>query len=106
MTADEAVLRVLLRDLDRHPELVERLWSGVLANVYAEMADWIRGQAASGAVDVSDPDAVAAVLMGALTQWPILHALIRRSPGDLTRSAFVEAWIDTAGRVLRVPSAR
>lgn len=103
MTADETVLRVLLRDLDHHPELVERLWSGVLANVYTEMAEWIRGQVASGAIAVSDPDAVAAVLMSALTQWPILNALIKRTPGDLTQSAFVSAWVDTASLVLRLP---
>jgi AcrR family transcriptional regulator len=104
MTADETILRVLLRDLDRHPELVERLWDGVLANVYTEMADWIRGQVAGGAIDVSDPDAVAAVLMSALTQWPILHALIRKTPGGLTRQAFISAWSDTASRVLHLPS--
>lgn len=105
MTADETVLRVLLRDLDRHPELARRLWDGVLANVYTEMADWIRGQAADGAVRVSDPDAVAAVLMSALTQWPILRALIKQTPGGLTRDAFVSAWVDTAGRVLRIRSS-
>ena len=104
MSADETVLRVLLRDLDHHPELVERLWNGVLANVHTEMADWIRGQVASGVINVSDPDAVAAVLMSALTQWPILHALIKKTPGNLTRSAFVSAWIDTASCVLQVRS--
>lgn len=103
MTADETMLRVLLRDLGQHPELAERLWQGVLANVYTELADWIRRQATDGTISVSDPDAVAAVLMSALTQWPILQALLNKTPGDLTRSAFVAAWTDTAGRVLDLP---
>jgi AcrR family transcriptional regulator len=104
MTADESVLRVLLRDLDDHPELVERLWGGVLANVYSAMADWITDRVADGVLSVPDPDAAAAVLMSALTQWPILHALIAKTPGDLTREAFVSAWVDIATRVLAAPS--
>ena len=102
MTADESILRVCLRDLDHHPELVERLWSGVLASVYTELADWIRRQMATGVTSVSDPDAVATVLMSALTQWPILHTLIKKTPGDFTRAAFVAAWVDTAARALHI----
>ncbi|WP_162257730.1 TetR/AcrR family transcriptional regulator [Agromyces sp. Root81] len=105
MTADEAVLRVLLRDLDQHPALLERVWDGVLANVYVEMSDWISAQASRGLVTVSDPEATAAVLMGALTQLPILHALIRRTPGDLVSSAYVSSWVEIAARALQVPSA-
>lgn len=103
MTADETMLRVLLRDLDQHPELAERLWKGVMADVYTELAHWIRRQVTEGTISVSDPDAVAAVLMSALTQWPILQALLKKTPGDLTRSAFVAAWTDTASRVLDLP---
>ncbi|WP_454295388.1 TetR/AcrR family transcriptional regulator [Salana multivorans] len=103
MIADEAALRVLLRDLDRHPALLERLWSGVLANVYTEMTDWIREQADRGAVAAADPEAVAAVLMSALTQWPILHALVKKTPGGLPASTFISAWVDTAARVLQLP---
>ncbi|WGW11792.1 TetR/AcrR family transcriptional regulator [Saxibacter everestensis] len=104
MTADKAILRVFLRDLGHHPDLVERLWNGVLSNVYTEMADWIRGQVAGGVSSVSDPDAVATVLISALTQWPILYALIEKTPGNFERSAFVSAWVDTAIRVLQTPS--
>ncbi|WP_435745969.1 TetR/AcrR family transcriptional regulator [Microbacterium sp. PMB16] len=106
MTADHTVLRVLLRDLDRHPELRDRLWTGVVAHVYTEFADWIRERAADGVISAPDPDGVAAILMGALTQWPILQALLEKSPGDLSRSAFISAWVDTAGSALSVPSDR
>lgn len=105
MTADENVLRVLLRDLDRRPELAQRLWNGVTANVYTEMADWIRTQVDSGKVSAPDPDAAATILISALTQWPILQALIKKTPGDLTRTAFISAWIDTAASILQIPSA-
>lgn len=103
MTGEEKVLRVLLRDLDRRPELIERLWNGVTARVYKEMADWIKRQLDSGTVSASVPDTTATVLMSALTQWPILNALIRKTPGNLTRTAFISAWVDTAASVLQIP---
>jgi AcrR family transcriptional regulator len=105
MTADEAVLRVLLRDLDHHPVLLERVWNGVLADVYTEMADWIREQADRGAITASDPEATAAVLMSALTHWSILHALIKKTPGDLPATTFVSTWVDIAARALQLPLA-
>lgn len=105
MTADEAVLRVLLRDLDQHPALLDRVWDGVMTNVYVEMSDWIGAQTRLGRITVSDPDATAAVLMGALTISPILHALIRRTPGGLPASAYVAAWVEVAARALQVPAA-
>ncbi|MGO2049316.1 MAG: TetR/AcrR family transcriptional regulator [Microbacterium sp.] len=106
MTADEPVLRVLLRDLDHHPALLERVWTGVLANVYTEMADWIRDQAGHGAIAAPDPEAAAAVLVSALTNWPILRALIKKTPGELPAPAFVSAWIDIAARALQLPPDR
>lgn len=106
MTADEAVLRVLLRDLDRHPALVERVWNAVIANVYAELADWIRRQVEQETIAVADPEATAAVLMSALTSWPILHALIKKAPGDLAGASFAAAWVDVAARTLGLAPAR
>jgi AcrR family transcriptional regulator len=106
MTSDEAILRVLLRDLDPHPVLVEHLWGGVLANVYTEMTDWITAQVDRGTATASDPEALATVLMSALTQLPILHALIKKTPGDLSPSAFVSAWVDLAAQALQLPPSQ
>lgn len=52
-------------------------------------------------VSASAQDSAATVLMSALTQWPILHALIKKTPGDLTRATFVSAWVDTAASILQ-----
>lgn len=106
MSSEEAVLRVLLRDLDRHPAQLERVWNGVLANVYTRMADWIKREVHQGRITVSDPEAVATVLMSALTNWSILRALINKSPGGLSRSAFAAAWVDVAARVIGFPPMR
>ena len=102
MIADEAILRVLLRDLERHNELLDRVWEGVLEGVYTEMTLWIRAQVAKGVLTIPDPAATAAVLMSALTYWPILHALSGKESGGLSRSAFTEAWVDTTSRTLGI----
>ncbi len=102
MTADEPILRVLLRDLDRYPHLAERVWEGVLASAYAELTRWIERQVADGTAEASDPAATAAILMGALTQLPMLRALTGRTPGDLSPDEFVHAWADVAAGALRI----
>ncbi|MFD5599868.1 TetR/AcrR family transcriptional regulator [Leucobacter sp. NPDC058333] len=102
MTANEAILRVLLRDLEGHREMLDRVWEGVLAGVYTEMAQWIRAQNADKLLAVVDPEATATVLMSALTYWPILHSLTGKESGGLARSAYIEAWIDTSARALGI----
>jgi len=100
MQRDHQALRVMLRDLDDFPELLEKLWSEVRANVYDEFTRWLRAQAESGTVHVADPDATAAVLLASLTYYPILDALIGRTPGDIAADRFAEAWVQHAAVTL------
>lgn len=93
-------LRVMLRDLDDFPELLERLWSEVRSNVYSEFARWIRTQADHGTIQVADPAATAAVLLASLTYYPILNTLIGHPPGDIEAAHFAEAWVQHAARTL------
>ncbi|MGI8679550.1 MAG: TetR/AcrR family transcriptional regulator [Jatrophihabitans sp.] len=96
MQRDHQALRVMLRDLDDFPELLEILWSEVRANVYDEFARWLRTQSERGTVHVADPDATAAVLLASLTYYPILNALIGHTPGDIEADRFAEAWVQHA----------
>jgi len=100
MQRDHQALRVMLRDLDDFPELLETLWSEVRANVYDEFTRWLRTQADIGTVHVADPDATAAVLLASLTYYPILDALIGRTPGDIEADRFAEAWVQHAAVTL------
>lgn len=101
MQRDHQALRVMLRDLDDSPELLEDLWSEVRANVYDEFARWLRTQADRGTVHVADPEATAAVLLASLTYYPILNALIGHAPGDIEADRFAEAWVQHAAVTLR-----
>ncbi len=100
MQRDHQALRVMLRDLDDFPELLEKLWSEVRANVYDEFTRWLRTQAESGTVHVADPDATAAVLLASLTYYPILDALIGRTPGDIAADRFAKTWVQHAAVTL------
>lgn len=98
---DRDALRVLLRDLDAHPELRDGVWAGVRADVYDAFAGWLRARTADGTLHVPDPDATAAVLLASLTCGPILDALLGHRPGDLDAERFAREWVAQALAVLR-----
>ncbi len=92
----------MIREFDGFPELFERMWQGVLANVYRRGTEWITGLRKRGRTDVADPEATAAVLVASLTYFPILDMLIGHTPGDLTPARFRAAWLDNAVAALRL----
>ena len=102
MAGDGPVIRVVLRDLERFPDLLAELWDGLLAALYVEVANWLRGQQDRGRVTVTDPAATAAVLLASLTYYRILEALIARTPGDVDLPAFLAAWVDSAVATLHL----
>ena len=93
MHRDHAVLRVLLRDLDAHPDLLDDVWTTIRATVYDAFTTWLRAQAAAGTIVVHDPEATGAVLLASLTYRPILDALIGHTPGDVDAKRFRAAWV-------------
>ena len=101
MHRDRDVLRVLLRDLDDFPDLKERVWAEIRANVYDVFTAWLTAQAEHGTVRADDQGATAAVLLASLTYAPILDALIGHTPGDVEPERFQEAWIRHALATLR-----
>ncbi len=104
MRRDRAVLRVLLRDLDAHPDLLDRLWEAVRVNVYDLFTTWLRALAEAGMVIVDDPEATGAVLLASLTYSPILEVLIGHTPGDVDATRFRAAWIGSAVATLTDPA--
>ena len=101
MHRDRDVLRVLLRDLDDFPDLKERVWAEIRANVYDVFTAWLTAQAEHGTVRADDQAATAAVLLASLTYAPILDALIGHTPGDVEPERFQAAWIRHALATLR-----
>lgn len=100
MRRDRHALRVLLRDLDDHPELLERVWSEVRTNVYDQFARWIADRNSAGELSVRDPAATSSVLIASLTYFPILDQLIGHTPGDIDADRYRTAWIRHAAVTL------
>ena len=100
MDRDRAVIRITMRDLEPYPDLLDELWNGVFAGVYRQASDLIRFVLASGQIDVADPDATAAVLLASLTYFPLLEGLVGRTPGDVDRARYLDAWLDHAMKSL------
>lgn len=100
MQRDHAVLRVLLRDLDAYPDLLDEVWAAIRDNVYAGFTAWLRAQSNNGTITVEDPEATGAVLLASLTYRPILHALIGHTPGDIDTPRYRAAWVRHAQATL------
>lgn len=98
MERDRQIVRITVRDVEPYPELRDRLWDGVLANVYREFEAVLQMEKGRGRVDVADPAATAAVLVASLTYFPIIHSVIGRTPGDIDADRFLDAWVDHAAR--------
>lgn len=96
MQRDRDVLRVTLRDLEDFPELLDRVWSELQANVFAVFASWVTTQVERGTARVADPEATAAVLLASLTHLPLLDTLVGHTPGDIDAQRYRSAWVHHA----------
>lgn len=96
MEHDRDMLRVMLRDLDDFPDLLDRLWQAVRTNVYGGVATWLGGLPRAQRARTSDIDATAGVMAASLTYYPILSALIGHAPGDIAADDYAAAWLAQA----------
>jgi AcrR family transcriptional regulator len=102
---DRDLLRIIFRDLDAFPDLLEDIWRGVLDNLYRGLTLWIERERDAGRVSVDDPAATASVLLASLTYYQILDSLIGRTPGGIDRDRYLNAWVDHAVMSLRATAA-
>jgi AcrR family transcriptional regulator len=99
---DRDLLRIIFRDLDAFPELLEEIWQGILNNLYRRLSGWIEHEHSAGRVNADDPEATASVLLASLTYYQILDSLIGRVPGGIERRRFLNAWVAHAATSLGV----
>ncbi|MGW7535010.1 TetR/AcrR family transcriptional regulator [Amycolatopsis sp. NPDC054798] len=106
MRQNQAALRIVFRELEPFPDLLEQMWHGVLGSVYTAATEWIASGVRRGDFRVEDPEATGSVLLASLTYYPILDALIGHTPGDVGEEAFLAAWTLQARLALGIePSA-
>jgi len=100
------VLRILLRDLDAHPDPLEDVWTAIRSNVYDVFAAWLRAQTDAGTLAVDDPQATGAVLLASSPCPPILKAPHRAYPGDIDAVLIAAAAFGAAYNTLVATSVR
>ena len=106
LTDDRDVLRIVWRELEQFPALRDEIRERRMQGTYAAIADWLRERAARGELRVEDPEATAAVLLGALTSFKLFQALFDESPVRLDDDRFVLAWLRVMLRGLIPEAAR
>jgi AcrR family transcriptional regulator len=88
--------RVLFRDLDRFPELMERVVDRLIQGPYRLVAE----RTAAVAPNV-DAEAVAVLMIGALVNFKVIEALVGERPGGISEERLVDIWAKVYGLILK-----
>jgi AcrR family transcriptional regulator len=90
--------RLVMRDLSQFPELLDQVGRDDIAPVFRAFAGWLRSQSADR-VD-RDWDAIAMVLMGAVTHFWLLGDIFGRHPTGIDEDRYLSAVVALAQSVL------
>jgi AcrR family transcriptional regulator len=98
--ADQALLRIVMREGDSLPELRDEFHSRIVSSGHAAMAQWLGRAVARSAAPEPDLDGLAALLLGSIIDYCVLDALFGRPPGDLSEERFLDVWTDSTIKLL------
>lgn len=91
------VNRIILRDLRDFPDLMQVVRENEMRRIQSVLAAWLRAQVESGASvthgDI-DWDALAAVLMGAVSHYWVLLDSMGEHPSGVSQQAYLDALVD------------
>ncbi len=91
MTEEANLIRVVFRDLDQFPHLVDEFREDLLQPLYEVITKWGGQQPDFADADIDWP-AVAAVLGGAVVSYWLTTAQLGAPPGPVTEPRFIAAW--------------
>jgi AcrR family transcriptional regulator len=90
--------RLVMRDLSRFPHLLDQVGRDDIGRVFRAFAGWLADQP-----DVApdrDSEAIAMVLMGAITHFWIMHEIFGEHPAGITEDRYLTAAADLAAALL------
>ncbi|HEY8479236.1 MAG TPA: helix-turn-helix domain-containing protein [Spirillospora sp.] len=91
MREEQDLIRVLFRDLDQFPHLVEEMREGIVNPLYEGIATWLAAQPEFEGAD-QDWDAIATVLGGAVVNYWLANESMYEPPKRIDEKRFVESW--------------
>lgn len=95
LNEEQHLIRVLFRDLDKFPHLVDELRDGLVGLIYLRLATWMSRQPEY--VDAGhDWEATAVVLGGALVNYWLAVEQFYGPGVDIGEERFIEAWVRMA----------
>jgi AcrR family transcriptional regulator len=105
LDSSEELLRMLFKEGEQFPELFDDARKRVLAPAYRHLADWLAAKSASKELGDHDPEAVADIVLGAISSYWCQTRLFDWQPNDVDEQRFIAAVVDLVlGLAPRQPS--
>jgi AcrR family transcriptional regulator len=97
---DQAVLRIVMREGENFPDLRDRFHERIVRRGHEQAEARLRLLAERAGAEDVDVHALAAILLASVINYRVLDTLFGRPPGDLPEDRYIEAWADSALRLL------
>ena len=95
----EDLLRMLFKEGEQFPELFDEARKRVLIPAYRHLADWLATKAGSAELADHDSEAVADMLLGAISNYWCQTRLFDWQPNDVDEQRFIAAAVDLVLRL-------
>jgi AcrR family transcriptional regulator len=96
---EQNLMKIVFRDGDQFPQLVELFSERIVNRGYREAAHVIGRIFEQAGVADRDPNAVAAIALGSLVHYRIEETMFGRPPAGVEEDVFVETWVEVWTRV-------
>jgi AcrR family transcriptional regulator len=100
IAADQAVLRIVMREGDNFPELRDEFHTRIVSSGHASTVMWLRKAVELTGAPEPDLDGLAALLLGSIIDYCVLDTLFGRPAGDLSEERFLDVWTDSTIKLL------
>jgi AcrR family transcriptional regulator len=90
------LLRVMFREPEAIEDMIDELWTAASITAYQRVGRGLAAATEAGVAKADDPEATATVLVAALAYLPIAQLLVGRTPGDIDKERFRQAWLRLA----------
>lgn len=88
------LMRILFRDLDQFPDLLDQVRNRLTDATYRDFADRLGQAQGAGLLPPMDVEAITAIAIGAIVDYKIKEHLVGHVPLDLSEERLIAAWVD------------
>lgn len=103
MREEADLVRVLFRDLDAFPHLINEMREGIVNPLYETIARWLSGQPETVHLQ-EDWDAISLILGGAIVNYWLAVDALHEPPGRVDEDRFVDGWARLALALIGEPA--